>query len=112
PSGFSMKSIFNTGSGGTNLAQLPAISLANGTAYGGGFTINPGFMPWINSNPVYDYRDTVTKIIRSHNLTFGGEFVVAQRTSRALRHQSVLAASSLLTKRLPSLRGTHLPISS
>ncbi len=79
PSGFSMKSIFNTGSGGTNLAQLPAISLANGTAYGGGFTINPGFMPWINSNPVYDYRDTVTKIIRSHNLTFGGEFVVAQK---------------------------------
>lgn len=79
PSGFSMKSIFNTGSGGKNLAQLPAISLANGNAYGGGFTINPGFMPWINSNPVYDYRDTVTKIIGSHNLTFGGEFVAAQK---------------------------------
>jgi len=79
PSGFSMKSIFNTGSGGQALAQLPAISLANGTAYGGGFTINPGFMPWINSNPVYDYRDTVTKIVGSHNLTFGGEFVAAQK---------------------------------
>ncbi len=79
PSGFSMKSIFNTGSGGNNLAQLPAVSLASGNAYGGGFTINPGFMPWINSNPVYDYRDTITKIIRSHNLTFGGEFVAAQK---------------------------------
>ena len=79
PSGFTMTSIFNTGSGGSNLAQLPAVSLANGTAYGGGFTINPGFMPWINSNPVYDYRDTVTKIIGSHNLTFGGEFVAAQK---------------------------------
>jgi len=79
PSGFNMTSIFNTGSGGAALAQLPAVSLANGDAYGGGFTINPGFMPWINSNPVYDYRDTVTKIIGSHNLTFGGEFVAAQK---------------------------------
>ena len=79
PSGFTMTSIFKTGSGSNNLAQLPAISLANGNAYGGGFTINPGFMPWINSNPVYDYRDTVTKIIGSHNLTFGGEFVAAQK---------------------------------
>src|SRR5882762_6943868 len=74
-SGFTMTSIFNNGFGG----QLPAVALANGTAYGGGFTINPGFMPWINSNPVYDYRDTVTKIIGSHNLQFGGEFVAAQK---------------------------------
>lgn len=79
PSGFTMTSIFKTGTGGQQLFQLPAVSLASGTAYGGGFTINPGFMPWINSNPVYDYRDTVTKIIGSHNLTFGGEFVAAQK---------------------------------
>ena len=79
PSGFTMTSIFNTGSGGGRLAQLPAVTLANGNAYGGGFTINPGFMPWINSNPVYDYRDTVSKIVGTHNLTFGGEFVAAQK---------------------------------
>jgi hypothetical protein len=79
PSGFTMTSIFNTGPGGQRFAQLPSVSLASGSAYGGGFTVNPGFMPWINSNPVYDYRDTITKIIGSHNLTFGGEFVAAQK---------------------------------
>jgi len=73
--GFTMGNIFNNGFGG----QLPAVSLANGTAYGGGFTVNPGFMPWINSNPTYGYRDTVTKIIGSHNLQFGGEFIAIQK---------------------------------
>jgi hypothetical protein len=79
PSGFGMTSIFNTGTGGQSLFQLPAVSLANGNAYGGGFTINPGFMPWINSNPTYGYRDTVTKIIGNHNLQFGGEFIAIQK---------------------------------
>jgi hypothetical protein len=95
PSGITspMTGLFNTGSKGpcsttasgggpstTTLFQFPAVSLStNNGAYGGGFTVNPGFMPWINSNPVYDYRDTITKIIGSHNLTFGGEFVAAQK---------------------------------
>ena len=79
PSGFGMTSIFNTGTGGQNLFQLPAVSLSNGNAYGGGFTINPGFMPWENANPTYGYRDTVTKIIGSHNLQFGGEFIAIQK---------------------------------
>ena len=79
PSGFNMGSIFKTGPGGQGLAQVPGISLANGNAYGGGFTVNPGFMPWINSNPTYGYRDTVSKIIGSHNLQFGGEFIAIQK---------------------------------
>jgi Carboxypeptidase regulatory-like domain/TonB-dependent Receptor Plug Domain len=82
PSGFTMTGIFNTGSGGQTFAQLPAISLANGAAYGGGFTVNPGFMPWINSNPTYGYRDTVTKIIRTHNLQFGAEFIAIQKNEQ------------------------------
>jgi len=79
PQGFTMTSLFKTGAGSANLEQLPAISLANGNAYGGGFTVNPGFMPWINSNPTYGYRDTVTKIIGAHNLQFGGEFIAIQK---------------------------------
>jgi len=75
PSGFTMGNIFNNGFGG----QLPGISLANGAAYGGGFGVNPGFMPWINSNPTYGYRDTVTKIVGSHNLQFGAEFIAIQK---------------------------------
>jgi hypothetical protein len=83
PAGFTMTSLFNTGTGGQTLEQLPAVSLANGAAYGGGFTENPGFMPWINSNPTYGYRDTVTKIIRNHNLQFGGELIAIQKNEQS-----------------------------
>jgi hypothetical protein len=79
PSGFTMTSLFGTGPGGVGLAQLPAVSLASGAAYGGGFTINPGFMPWENANPTYGYHDTVTKSIGSHNLQFGGDFIAIQK---------------------------------
>jgi len=79
PAGFTMTSLFGTGPGGVGLAQLPAVSLASGNAYGGGFTINPGFMPWENANPTYGYHDTVTKIIGSHNLQFGGDFIAIQK---------------------------------
>jgi hypothetical protein len=83
PDGFTMTSLFDTGTGGQTLAQLPAVTLANGAAYGGGFTVNPGFMPWINSNPTYGYRDTVTKIIRNHNLQFGFEFIAIQKNEQS-----------------------------
>jgi hypothetical protein len=79
PAGFTMTGLFATGSGGAQFEQIPGISLANGAAYGAGFTVNPGFMPWINSNPTYGYRDTVTKIIRNHNLQFGGELIAIQK---------------------------------
>jgi len=79
PAGFTMTGLFATGSGGAQFEQIPGVSLANGAAYGGGFTVNPGFMPWINSNPTYGYRDTVTKIIRNHNLQFGGELIAIQK---------------------------------
>jgi len=79
PAGFTMTSFFKTGVGNQQLFQLPAVQLQNGTAYGGGFTMNPGFMPWENANPTYGYRDTVTKIIGSHNLQFGAEFIAIQK---------------------------------
>jgi hypothetical protein len=79
PTGFTMTGLFNTGIGGQTFEQIPGVALANGAAYGGGFTVNPGFMPWINSNPTYGYRDTVTKIIGTHNLQFGGELIAIQK---------------------------------
>jgi hypothetical protein len=83
PPGFTMTSLFNTGAGGAPLQQLPAVALASGAAYGGGFTVNPGFMPWINSNPTYGYRDTVTKIISNHNLQFGAELIAIQKNEQS-----------------------------
>jgi hypothetical protein len=79
PAGFTMTGLFTTGTGGQTFQQIPGVALANGAAYGGGFTVNPGFMPWINSNPTYGYRDTVTKIIGTHNLQFGGELIAIQK---------------------------------
>src|SRR5437667_2590559 len=79
PSGFTMTSLFGTGPGAVGLEQLPAVSLASGAAYGGGFTINPGFMPWENSNPTYGYHDTVTMNVGSHNLQFGGDFIAIHK---------------------------------
>src|SRR5208282_5756628 len=70
-----MGSLFDNGFGG----KLPAISLGNNVAYGGGFTSDTGYFPWNNANPVYTYRDNVTKIIGAHTLQFGAYAAFAQK---------------------------------
>jgi len=77
-SGFAMGSLFNNGFGG----KLPAISLGNNVAYGGGFTSDTGYFPWNNANPVYTYRDNVTKIIGTHTLQFGAYAAFAQKNEQ------------------------------
>ena len=93
PTGFTMTGLFATGANGEQFSQLPAVSLANGAAYGGGFTVNPGFMPWINSNPTYGYRDTVTKIYRTHNMQFGFEFIAIQKNEQSAPTSTGLGGS-------------------
>jgi hypothetical protein len=78
PSSFPMGVLFNNGQGG----KLPAISLANNVAYGGGFTADTGYFPWNNANPVYTYRDNVTKIIGTHTLQFGVYTAFAQKNEQ------------------------------
>ena len=75
PSGFSMGSIFNNGFGG----KVPAISVGSNAAYGGTFTSDTGYFPWHNANPVYTYRDNVTKILGQHSLQFGAYAAFAQK---------------------------------
>lgn len=61
---------------------VPGINLVDGgTAYGGGFGEDPGYIPngTYNSNPTYSYKDNVTKIIGKHNLQFGGYVEFAQK---------------------------------
>src|SRR5207247_5789758 len=67
PSPFPMGVLFNNGQGG----KLPALSLGNNVAYGGGFSADTGYFPWNNANPVYTYRDNMTKIVRTHTMQFG-----------------------------------------
>ena len=87
PSGFTCTSpgqtgcmgvLFTNGQGG----KLPTISLGNNVAYGGDFSSDTGYFPWNNANPVYTYRDNVTKIIGNHTLQFGIYTAFAQKNEQ------------------------------
>jgi len=75
PSGFAMGALFNNGFGG----KLPSIDLKSNVAYGGEFGQDTGYFPWNNANPVYTYRDNVTKLVRTHTLQFGAYVAFAQK---------------------------------
>src|SRR5258707_9382461 len=74
PSSFGMGTLFaqNPLFGG----KLPSIELKSNIAYGGGgdsrLAQDSGYFPWNNANPVYTYRDNMTKIIGTHTLQFVG----------------------------------------
>jgi len=78
PASFPMGVLFNNGQGG----KLPAISLGNNVAYGGGFSADTGYFPWNNANPVYTYRDNITKIVGTHTMTFGVYAAFAQKNEQ------------------------------
>src|SRR5215467_14301684 len=78
PASLPMGLLFNNGQGG----KLPAISLGNNVAYGGGFSADTGYFPWNNANPVYTYRDNLTKIIGTHTLSMGVYTAFAQKNEQ------------------------------
>jgi hypothetical protein len=78
PADFAMGSLFNNGFGG----KLPSIQVNTNTAYGGGFGQDTGYFPWTNANPVYTYRDNMTKILGKHTFIFGAYFVAAQKNEQ------------------------------
>ncbi|MGH9449636.1 MAG: carboxypeptidase regulatory-like domain-containing protein [Terriglobia bacterium] len=82
PAGMTMTGLFNNGFGG----KLTGFTLGNNTAYGGGFSEDPSFInpasPVYNSNPIYTFRDMVTKIYGNHNLTFGADFIAYQKNEQ------------------------------
>lgn len=75
--GVGMTTIFNNGSGG----KLPGIVIAgNNQAYGGrGFAVDPGYMPWEHTNPLYSLSDNLTKIYGRHNVQLGVYWAEFQR---------------------------------
>jgi hypothetical protein len=76
--GITIGALFQNGFNGS----LPGISLTDaGTAYGGGFAEDAGYIPNgpYNSNPTYTMRDNVTKILGKHNLTIGFYAVAAEK---------------------------------
>lgn len=82
PSTMTMTGLFNNGFGD----KLTGISIGSNAAYGGGFGEDPGFInpasPVYNSNPIYTFRDMVTKIAGNHNLTFGADFIAYQKNEQ------------------------------
>ncbi len=67
---------------GADRGILPGINLVDqGSAYGGGFGEDAGYIPngIYNSNPTYTYRDNVNKIVGKHNLQFGAYVAAAQK---------------------------------
>jgi len=80
PANFPMGVLFANGQGG----KLPAISLGNNPEYGtdGSMMADTGYFPWNNANPVYTYRDNVTKIVGTHTLQFGVYTAFAQKNEQ------------------------------
>ncbi|HEY2820432.1 MAG TPA: TonB-dependent receptor [Candidatus Acidoferrum sp.] len=75
PGTFPMGTLFANGLGG----KLPSIAVNTNTVYGGGFGQDTGYFPWTNANPVYTYRDNLTKIFGKHTFIFGAYFAAAQK---------------------------------
>lgn len=69
--------IFNNGFGG----KAPGIVVSgDNQAYGGaGFTVDPSYMPWRHTNPTFNFRDDVSKVLGKHNLQFGAQYVRTQK---------------------------------
>jgi hypothetical protein len=80
PSPFPMGSLFNNGFDG----KLPSIVLGSNSEYGtdGSMSTDTGYFPWNNANPVYTYRDNVTKIVGTHTLQFGVYTAFAQKNEQ------------------------------
>jgi Carboxypeptidase regulatory-like domain/TonB-dependent Receptor Plug Domain len=80
PSGFPMGFLFDNGFGD----KLPSIQLGSNTAYGGGDGLgqDTGYFPWNNANPVYTYRDNLTKILGNHTFSFGFYAAFAQKNEQ------------------------------
>ena len=100
PSPFPMGSLFDNGFGG----KLPAISLGSNPEYGSGGTMqaDTGYFPWNNANPVYTYRDNVTKIIRTHTLQFGAYAAFAQKNEENSPYVQGILTFDSSNKAIPS----------
>ncbi|MBV9296356.1 MAG: carboxypeptidase regulatory-like domain-containing protein, partial [Acidobacteriaceae bacterium] len=71
-----MGSLFNNGFGG----KLPGLVFITGPAYGNGFGVDSGYMPWYHNNPIHSFGDSMSKQLGQHFLQFGSEFIIYNRT--------------------------------
>jgi hypothetical protein len=68
--------LFNNNFGG----KLSGVALAPGNlAYGGGFSVDPGYAPWQLANPTWSAKDDVSKVIHRHTVQMGVQAILGQR---------------------------------
>jgi len=77
PASMTMTGIFENGFNGT----IPAIGIGGPDHFD--FAIDPGYLPWSNSNPTYSFHDNLTKSLGKHNLQFGAYFAAIEKNEPA-----------------------------
>ena len=75
PSNWSMPGIFKNGFGN----KMPAYMMCGASVDGGCWFVDTGDEPWYNSNPTYDFHDTITQQHGNHALYYGAQFTAAQK---------------------------------
>ena len=70
--------LFDNGFGG----KMPGVVIGGtNREYGGaGFSVDAGYMPWNHTNPIYNFADHLSKVYGKHNLQFGGQALLYNRT--------------------------------
>jgi Carboxypeptidase regulatory-like domain/TonB-dependent Receptor Plug Domain len=74
PPALTLTSFFANGFGG----KVPSFNINGGASFGN-LHQDAGPTPFNNSNPTYTYRDTITKLLHSHNLKTGFYFTANQK---------------------------------
>ncbi len=61
--------------------KLPGIAISgNNAVYGGfGFAVDPGYMPWSHTNPIYSVTENTAWNWRKHAMQMGAQWVIFQR---------------------------------
>jgi hypothetical protein len=77
PASMTMTGIFENGFNGT----IPAIGIGGPDHFD--FAIDPGYLPWSNSNPIYSFHDNLTKSLGKHNFQFGAYFAAIEKNEPA-----------------------------
>ncbi|MGA3105455.1 MAG: TonB-dependent receptor [Terriglobales bacterium] len=77
PSSMTMTGIFENGFNGT----IPAFGIGGPGNFN--FDVDPGYLPFNNSNPVYSFHDNFTWIKGKHNINFGAYFADVQKNEDA-----------------------------
>jgi hypothetical protein len=77
PASMTMTGIFENGFNGT----IPAIGIGGPGNFN--FAIDPGYLPFNNSNPTYSFHDNLTRSVGKHNWQYGVYFALVQKNEDA-----------------------------